>query len=345
MGRMARYLVAAYAHLKSPPNCRVIDAYGPGPFWKMPFYFLWAFLQIAWACTTGQVDVVHLHMSFKGSAVRKLILLHLARLFGVATVLHLHGSEFEVFCNSLPPLFRRALVSSLAAASRVVVIGEFWRRFLVEQLGVPAEKVVIIRNGVPLPPRPTPRPQTNHCRIVVLGRLGVRKGTPEFLQALSDPRLAHFSWDAIVAGDGEVELYRAHAKTLGIANRVTMPGWVGEPQVKEYLASADLFVLPSHNEGLPVAILEAMASGVAVITTPVGAIADLVVDQATGLLVPPGAVTQLANALVSLVGNPSLRAQMGAAGRQRMEDERQFSIEGAAEVLGELYREVGLHRA
>ncbi|HTO27382.1 MAG TPA: glycosyltransferase, partial [Devosia sp.] len=89
------------------------------------------------------------------------------------------------------------------------------------------------------------------------------------------------------------------------------PGWVGPDTVAQLIASADILVLPSFAENLPVSVIEGMAAGLAVVTTPVGAVEDIIVDGETGLLVPPGDVDALTLALTRLVQSPQLRTDLG----------------------------------
>ena len=124
MGRMARYLLAAFRSLPDI-EARILDSYGPGPFWKMPFYFLGSLAALCFACARRRVDVTHIHVSFGGSTVRKLVLMRAAGLFGVPTILHIHGSEFAVFCDRLSPRLRGILARAMARAARIVVIGAF----------------------------------------------------------------------------------------------------------------------------------------------------------------------------------------------------------------------------
>ncbi|TIY10986.1 MAG: glycosyltransferase family 4 protein, partial [Mesorhizobium sp.] len=91
------------------------------------------------------------------------------------------------------------------------------------------------------------------------------------------------------------------------------PGWVGPDEVASLIASADILVLPSFAENLPVSVIEGMAAGLAVVTTPVGAVEDIITNEESGLLVPPGDVAALTEALTRLVENPALRARLGAA--------------------------------
>lgn len=335
MGRFARYVARAAAERPDGPDLRMLDSYGPGPFWQMPGYFLVASLRLTWLCLTRQIDVVHLHLAMNGSVLRKLVLAVLARWSGRPVLLHVHGSDFHLFADALPPWARRLMVGEMARAARVVAIGTVWRDYLVERLGLPAARVEVIHNGVPLPEPVARRPDGTVCTILSLGQLGPRKGTPELLAALGT--LTGRPWRAVIAGDGEVEASRATAAGLGLAERITIPGWVGEAEAKRLLAEADIFVLPSRTEGLPVALLEAMAAGLAVISTPVGAIPGVVHDGQDGVLVPPGSVKELTAALAALLDDASLRERLGQAARQRII--AGFTIEATTRRLFALYGE------
>jgi glycosyltransferase involved in cell wall biosynthesis len=335
MGRMALYLTQEFQRAHPDVEVRVFDSYGPGRAALMPFYFVKCFVTVAILCLVRPPDVIHLNLAAHGSTVRKLLLMWLARAFRVPTLLHIHASKFIPFCESLGPRSRRLLVASLSRASCIVVIGDYWRRYIVETLGVPATIVTVIHNAVPLPERRAARTGGGLCRIVVLGLLGPRKGTPELLDALAAPAMRELPWEAVIAGNGDVEVSRQRAAALGLTDRVQIPGWVDAATAASLLAAADIFVLPSHNEGLPVSILEAMGASLPVVTTPVGAIPELVVAE-TGILVAPGSVSQLAEALEALVKNPELRLQLGAAGRERVE--QHFRIEATAERFVSIYR-------
>jgi len=174
-----------------------------------------------------------------------------------------------------------------------------------------------------------------------LGLLGPRKGTPDLLTALATPTLHSLDWRMTIAGNGEIEQSRSLCYDLGLSDRVTLPGWQEPEQVAELLRSADIFVLPSHFEGLPVAILEAMAAGLPVISTPVGAIPDAVKDGVTGFLVQAGATGMLAEAIAKLVNDRGLRERMGEAGRNLAES--QFSIEAVAKKIGTIYERLCEH--
>jgi glycosyltransferase involved in cell wall biosynthesis len=342
MGRMAQYLTAEFKRRDLAMQVRVLDSYGPGRAALMPFYFLKCFVLVGMLCLVRRPDVVHLNLAAYGSTLRKLLLMWLAGLLGVPTLLHIHASEFIPFCESLGLRSRRLLEASLARASMIVVIGDYWRRYLVESLNVPPDHVTVIHNAVPLPPRPPPRRTDGRCQIIALGLLGARKGTPELLDALAAAPMRDLDWRAVIAGNGDVDATRERAAALSLTDRVEIPGWVDGATVARLLAAADIFTLPSHNEGLPVSILEAMGAQLPVVTTPVGAIPELVIEGVTGLLVTPGSATELSAALAQLVREPDRRRQLGENARTRVENE--FRIEVTAERFLSIYRTLALEK-
>lgn len=347
MGRFLAYLIPTLDRENPDMDCTVVDTYGPGAFWRMPFWFAGALLRLAWNAARGRIDLVHLHMAAYGSILRKVLVLSVARVFHLPTILHLHGADFVEFIDRLPRIMRIFLINRLKNATYIVVIGEYWCYYLTQTLGIPAGQVVVIHNGVPDPLEETGFAPRNASRdggrLLSLGELGPRKGTPELLAALATPQVRALRWSAIVAGNGPVAEYREEARRLDLADRVDLPGWIESAGAWRLLAESDVFLLPSRMEGLPVAILEAMAMGVAVITTPVGAIADAIEDGVTGLLVPPGDAPALAAAIARLLGDSELRARLADAARRRFEE--RFTIERTAERVAALYRRIVARRS
>ncbi len=338
MGSVARCLIPSLAAPDRQISCRVIDSYGPGHFYLMPFYYLSALTQIIWHGLFKTADVAHIHMSHRGSVLRKLILVRIAFRLKLPALLHIHGSEFEVYANSLPPARRQRLMTGIAKASRIAVLGTKMRDFLVHKLGIDAAKISLIPNGVPLPALREDSSVSDPCRIAALGIMSDRKGTPELLQALASDKIRNLQWTALIAGNGEVDRFRALAAKLGLSHRIEMPGWIDPGKAQKYLAAADIFVLPSRNEGLPMAILEAMAAGIAVVATPVGEIPDLVLEGKTGFLVPPGNAEALADSLATLISDPAKRRLFGQRGRARVE--AHFGLEQCAQYVIRLYIEM-----
>jgi glycosyltransferase involved in cell wall biosynthesis len=294
----------------------------------------------------SRVDVAHINISSHGSSIRKPILLWTCRLFRIPVVLHLHASEYAQFFGALPGPLKAILRRTFASADAVVVLGSQYRDYVCNELEVPSTNVKVILNGAPAPSRPPTlrmrRPE-DPLRILFLGRIGTRKGVPEALAALAHPRLRAESWIAAFAGDGEIERYRAQAGDLGIDDRVTFPGWVDTACTESLLAESDLLLLPTHAEGLPMSVLEAFGHGVPVISTPVGAIPDVVEDGFNGLLVPAGDSNALAAALLRLIHDGPLLLQM--AGNARRTWEERLDIASYTSQLVACWRAISTHRS
>ena len=285
-----------------------------------------------------RIDIVHINIAPRGSTWRKMIYAKTARLMGRRVLLHLHGSAYDEYFAGLDTP-RRALVRRLfQRATRVVVLSDNWKQFAIGQLGVPTERVVEIANGVPRAEALAEKRTGEVPLIVTYGVLGRRKGTDVLLDALAELTRREVPWRAIIGGNGEVAEAIARAEELGIRQNIEFPGWVGEDVVDKGLREADIFVLPSRGENQPVSILEAMARATPVIATNVGGIPLQVDDRRTGLLVEPGDVAGLTDALQVLIADPARRAAYGAAALQRFEEN--FSSRACAERFADLYREV-----
>jgi glycosyltransferase involved in cell wall biosynthesis len=255
-------------------------------------------------------------------------------------VVHVHGSDFDANCDTMPAWQRGLTVAVFKRCERVVVIGLYWRDYVVGKLGLDPARVVLIHNGAPATAMTGKFSGDAVPRLLMLGELGPRKGTPELVAALASPALKSRRWSATLAGNGPVEKYRREVAGLALADRVALPGWQSGVEVRALLAAADIFILPSRQEGLPIAILEAMAGGAAVISTPVGAIGDAIIDGETGLLVPPGDAAALANAIARLIDDPALRARLAVNARKRFA--AMFTIDCTADAVAAMYREVGV---
>jgi glycosyltransferase involved in cell wall biosynthesis len=281
----------------------------------------------------GQVALLHVHCAERGSVLRKAIFLLLGKLLHVPVVLHLHGAEFEKFYLWLPGPLRAVVRALLRQADRIVVLGSDADNLCANTLGVSRTNVRIAHNGTFLP-HPRPRGGTG-CRVLFAGTLGARKGLADLLTAIADLRLAGQRWELDIAGPGNAESFRAQAEEIGILPRIRFHGWLPPEQTQILMHEADLLVLPSRNEGLPMVILEAMAHGLAVIATPVGSVADAVQDGVTGLLVRPGDTEELARALLRLIPDSALRRAMGEAGRARVA--RHFTVTRQNDTLEAIF--------
>lgn len=286
---------------------------GPGHIAFAPLYLADFLRQMLWLKARRKVDLVHINLASGGSTLRKLQIARLARLLGVPYVLHLHGGGYPNFWTDNDSARSRSIRAMFAGAARIIVLGRSWRDFVVGRAPETASRIEVIPNAAPRPGR-SHQGGGETAHILFLGRLSDLKGVPELGEALGNMRDL-LDWRATIAGDGLVEATRAKAAENGLSSRVDIPGWVDGERVAELLATADILALPSHTENLPLSIIEAMASGLAVVATPVGAVPDIIHHGETGLLVPVGDPKALTAALRRLVEDKALRQRLGAAGQ------------------------------
>src|ERR1700733_8473528 len=147
IGRWAGYLLGAWS--ADRPSIVVVDTRGHGSKFSGIFAFPLALLRLAGFLLRGRLALIHANLSSHGSTVRKCVVVYAAALFGVPVVIHLHGSRFDHFYLGLSPLYQRLVRGMFARAKSVLVLGEVWRRFLVDRVGVDDAKIEILFNGVP----------------------------------------------------------------------------------------------------------------------------------------------------------------------------------------------------
>jgi glycosyltransferase involved in cell wall biosynthesis len=322
----------------------VVDARGTGPSWLWPLFLIKAFAYCLTLRLTGKIDVLHLQVSERSSFIRKGLLLLLGRSLGLGIVLHHHGAQLISFYREASSPMRR-WVSFIARRANVnIVLGERWRPFLIEEVGVPSGQVVVLYNAIRdlLKIDQMVRESGSLClnpsigfHFVTLADMSPRKGISELLRALKIVRDQRSNVRATIAGGGQVSRYVREAEKLGIDDICLFPGWIDREAVEELLRSADTFVLPSFDEGLPIAILEALSARIPVIATPVGSIPEVLTDGVSCLMVQPGNVEQLADTLRKIATDAALVERLATNGRDLFESK--FTIDRFMKTLFQLY--------
>jgi glycosyltransferase involved in cell wall biosynthesis len=339
-GGMDRIADLITATVEEHPEWRInvtrLTTRGSGGILRGSLIFLAAAARLWLDGRQGRVDVLHLHVAAHGSAYRKLILASLARHLRIPYVVHLHGSRFHEFWPSLGPRARRAVDGLFRRSARILVLGRVWAQLVGDNVPDARGRITVFPNATK--PMSGCRPPSGErpVQISCLGLLGARKGTPQLIDALA--QLAGCAgWTATIAGNGDVTASREQARKLGIAERVEIPGWLDEAGADALLRRTDILALPSFAENLPMTILEGFACGVAVVTTPVGAIPEVVEHERNGLIVPLSDVGALASSMRRLIEDPALRHRLGAAARR--DHSVRYDINGYVRRLVAIWRE------
>lgn len=282
------------------------------------FYFAEAMV-LAQHCRRAGID--HIHAIFADSATDVAMLVsHYERRGDTSDVswsLAVHGSV--EFYN----VARYGIAEKLARARFAVAISDFGRSQLMTLS--PPERwphIHVIRCGLQpgvFQPPAARSNGTDSTEILFVGRLLPGKGLALLFKSLATLRAEGRDVRLTIIGDGPARGdLEASVRAEGVSEVVSFLGAVGQDEIRDYFARADIFCLPSFAEGIPVVVMEAMAMELPVVTTRIMGIPELVVDGEHGRLVAPGRVDALTDALRDLIRSPELRLRMGRAGRAKV---------------------------
>ncbi len=298
-----------------------------------------AFWKLLRRMRQGKYDVVHTHISKAGFLGRVA-----ARCAAVPVVVHTyHGRVEELNSGTLRG---RVLTACERYAARmsdslVAVSAEELREKMAAGIGS-GDKYRLIHAGIDLHRYQTEKDWSQPAAVVgdpVIGTIGTlthEKGIDQLIEALPAVMKQHPGLQLCIVGAGPMEMsLRKTAAHVAVDAAVHFAGMVED--VRPWLSAFDVLVQPSRSEGLALAVLEAMAMGVAVVATDVGGMAEAVEDGVNGRLVPAGEIGALADALSAVLSDHSALKELGAAGTRRA---RSFSLECSANALGALYAQL-----
>jgi glycosyltransferase involved in cell wall biosynthesis len=272
------------------------------------FYFAFSLAPLT---TDRQIYVVHIHGAERGSFFRKFIVFVLAKyVFGKRIIYHSHGAEFHEFYNDSPRLVKKLIYFFISNMDVVICLSKRWKDFYEDHF-VP-KSVVILENIINRAEETPPKIKTDSIRILFLGEIGQRKGIFDLLEVINKHK-EYFTGkiQLTIGGNGDTDRLRTFTNVHGLASLVRFEGWVSGTKKHELLSTSDIFILPSYNEGLPISILEAMSYKLAIISTRVGGISEILHDGVNGYMVVPGDHRSLFDGLNKFIINPSEISEMG----------------------------------
>lgn len=277
-------------------NIKFIPTHIESSIFRQMIFFSKALIKIVYSLIFNNISIIHMHLSEKGSFYRKYIVFLIGKLFDKRIIIHMHGAEFKEFYENSSEKIKNRIIKLLKESDYVLVLGDNWNNYIKEL----DEKIntKIFRNSVKTRDEFVVR-ENNSINILFLAVLIERKGIFDLINAAKiisdDIKLSRYNIKFIIAGSGrEEENCKKKVDEYGLNNIFSFKGWVKGKEKYDLLKKSQIFVLPSYNEGLPVAILEAMSYGLPVISTNVGSIEDAVHDKMNGFIVPPGNINLLA---------------------------------------------------
>jgi colanic acid/amylovoran biosynthesis glycosyltransferase len=278
-----------------------------------------------------QAGISHVHAHFAGMAARTAF--WIAKFFPITFSFTAHANDIFV-----PKKFEIGLDQLVGAARAVVTETDYAEKFLRERFPERADRIHRIYNGLNLAEFERATFSGDPPSIVAIGRLIVKKGFADLIRACALLVGRGRSFQCDIFGEGPLEeQLRGQIAELGLPEFVQLPGPKPQHELRERLARASVFVLPSVPEpeggmdNLPTVIMEAMATGLPVVSTRIGGIPEMVIDNQTGFLVQPEDAVALAGAIEKVTNDRSLGQKFGQAGYERAR--KLFSIEKNAREL------------
>jgi len=308
----------------------------PGESWKNRLRTVYHFgeaVYVAWDVRKRNIRHLHAHFTINAASIALII----ARLLDISFSFTAHNIFFTD---------RLLLKEKVREATFIAIISEFSRDYLLRL--VPGErwrqKTHIVHCGISpnqFSP-PDPRPENSVPFIFFVSQLQERKGAPVLVEACKLLKERNVNFHCVLAGDGpEKPVVERLVEQYDLSGCVTLPGAIFVEQVNAYLKKADIFVLPcvvarnGDMDGIPVALMEAMSCEVAVVSSHVSGIPELIQDEESGLLVPEKDAAALADALRRLIEDKELRKQLGKNGRQKVI--REFDVDASAAQLAKVF--------
>lgn len=265
------------------------------------------------------LKIVHIHGSHGGSFYRKYIVFWISKkLFSKKVIYHLHSSDFEIFYNNASKILKSKIQKLINNSDAVIVLSEEWRGFIFDNFD--PKKIKILENIVEKQNFYSKQIDNNKITLLFLGRIGNRKGIFDLLDVISKLNDSfNQKLELVIGGDGEIEKLKKIISHKNLKN-VQFVGWVKGQKKSKLLNNCDIFVLPSYNEGLPISLLEAMSFGKPIISTNIGGIPRILMNDVNGFIIEPGNKKQLKKSIIKYLNNTSKIKTHGEKGLKIVED-------------------------
>lgn len=263
------------------------------------------------------VRIVHIHTAAGTDFTRTAIVADLAKRYGKKVIIHLHASSFKNYYLDSSDKRKKWIRNILNMADILIALSDSWKNYYMS-LGVPGEKIEILHNITEYPIKKNVEKQENKVRLLFLGEIGERKGVFDLLKVIADHKEElKDKIELRIGGNKQEEKIRSVIKDGELESFVIFLGFVAGEKKIDLLNWANVFILPSYNEGLPISILEAMSYEMPIISTPVGGIQEVVCKD-NGILVTPGNHSQIYNAIKYYIDNFQMISKHGKNSYQKV---------------------------
>ncbi|MFM1755951.1 MAG: hypothetical protein RL621_875 [Bacteroidota bacterium] len=278
------------------------------------FYLKALFKLIKKLNSDALIDIVHIHTASRGSFYRKSVVLLIAKLYSKKTVMHIHGGGFKEFYSR--SVLKSILIKPiLNTADQVVCLSDIWYQFFSSELKL--RNLSVLPNPIILPNIQPKTINSNRIELIFFGAVVENKGIFDLVNYLITNN--HFIEKKIIlhiCGDGDLEKLKSIVASHHLETQIFIHGWISGSSKIDFFKKADIFILPSFAEGLPMSILEAMSFGKPIIATHVGGIPSLVHPAYNGWLYSPNKIQDLNQVFDDIFSNIGQLEVFGQHSRQ-----------------------------
>lgn len=283
-------------------------------------------------------DIIHIHSSFGPSFYRKIPFIYMASWMKKPIINHIHGADFNDFYMNASDKKKKHIKKVYNKCTVLIALSEEWKKHLLQIVSL--DKIIIIENYGHIHKDTLKERLNRDCNntVLFLGELGKRKGcydipiiAKKVIKEIPDVRF-------VLGGTGkseDEEYIKQMFTNKKISNCVSFPGWVRGEQKDKLLREADVFFLPSYNEGMPMSILDAMGYSLPIVSTNVGGIPKIVHNGVNGFCCEPGNVDFMVSAIIELLNNKEKRNAAAKASIDIVETE--YSFKAHLKHLEEVY--------
>ena len=312
-GGMTAVLVSYDKYIE---NMRFIPTWMLGNKAVKSWYALQALVRTWFLLTFDKrIKIVHIHGAANASFERCKLFINLAKKCGKKVILHEHAADFVEYFDGADD--KQAITDMLQKCDVLIVLSQSWKEYFAS-IGMDDSKIHVLNNIVS-PPELLPEKHVadGKLHLMYMGEISKRKGGFDLLQAIADNKDYFKNKLVLRMGGNEVDGdIKTFIKEHGLESFVSYEGWIAGQKKIDCLNWEDVYILPSYNEGLPIAILEAMAYSHPVISTPVGGIPEVIETGKNGMLVQPGDTKAIADAIKYYIENPDVIKVHGGSAYQ-----------------------------
>jgi len=287
---------------------------------------------------TNRPDLVHIHSSFGPSFMRKLPFIYMAAMFNIPIINHIHGADFDQFYVNAIYKKKKLIENVYGKCDKLIALSDEWRMRLSKI--VSSDKIEVIENYSVVNNQIIESRKNRNVNdtVLFLGEIGKRKGCYDIPDVVEIVSRSIPNVRFVIAGSGseiDVKSIKDSLQQKKIFKNVEFPGWIRNEVKEKYLQEADVFFLPSYNEGMPMSILDAMGCSLPIVSTNVGGIPKIVKNNINGFCCEAGDVKAFSDAIILLLSDSDLNKKMSAGSLEIVM--QKYSFEYHMKRLIELY--------